>query len=325
MGRAILLASLPWLGLLVLSLAAACGLAWLLRARPQFKRLVVLHRNEAGGAQSLSFVLTLPLFIWLMLFIVQMSQLVIGTVVVNYAAYAAARAAIVWIPARAGMELENCISTLSLATDVPQDVPTPVDPYTGLGGAGPQPGGVTYVVDMTYGNSVKVAQIRKAALMALAAISPSRSVGVAPSAEASNILPGMLAAYGALANDTSGKAAERLQNKLAYASQNMEIELRGYHPNSDPPLQSYFLANHLERAEFLPNEIGFQDPLTVTLKYKLALLPGVGKVLGRDASSTQVQDTMAGSIGQTGGYYTYDLSARITLPNEGQISSIHDP
>ena len=49
--------------------------------------------------QSLSFVLTLPLFIMVMMMIVQVSQLMIGMVVVHYAAFAAARSAAVWIPA----------------------------------------------------------------------------------------------------------------------------------------------------------------------------------------------------------------------------------
>ena len=49
--------------------------------------------------QSLSFVLTLPVFIFIMMMIVQVSQLMIGIVVVHYAAFAAARSAAVWIPA----------------------------------------------------------------------------------------------------------------------------------------------------------------------------------------------------------------------------------
>ena len=51
----------------------------------------------------------------IMMFIVQVSQLMIGTIVVHYAAFAAARTAIVWIPARLGLEeSENCISVYDL-------------------------------------------------------------------------------------------------------------------------------------------------------------------------------------------------------------------
>jgi len=70
-------------------------------------RLRRLHRDEAGNVQSLSFVLTLPIFIMLMMLIVQASQLMIGQVVVEYAAVAAARSAIVWIPAAVGTPLSD--------------------------------------------------------------------------------------------------------------------------------------------------------------------------------------------------------------------------
>ena len=59
-----------------------------------------LHRDEAGGVQSVSFVLTVPIFIMLMLLAVQITQVMIGLMTVHYAAFAAARSASVWIPAR---------------------------------------------------------------------------------------------------------------------------------------------------------------------------------------------------------------------------------
>ena len=46
---------------------------------------------KPGSVQTLSFVLTLPIFIMVMMLIVQVSQLMIGLIVVHYAAYAAAR------------------------------------------------------------------------------------------------------------------------------------------------------------------------------------------------------------------------------------------
>ncbi len=72
-----------------------------------------LHRDETGAVQSLSFVLTLPLFVMVMLFIVQLSQITIGRLAVEYAAMAAARSAAVWIPANMGdaYETENRISS----------------------------------------------------------------------------------------------------------------------------------------------------------------------------------------------------------------------
>ena len=99
-------------------------------------------RRRRRSAQALSFVLTLPIFMWVMMFIVQVSQLMIATIAVNYAAFAAARTAIVWIPANiAGVETENCISGL---------VPT-----------GQAQGGDTYSVNATPGDP-KYAKIQMA-------------------------------------------------------------------------------------------------------------------------------------------------------------------
>ncbi|MBC7337532.1 MAG: pilus assembly protein, partial [Clostridia bacterium] len=113
MWRAIVLASWPWaLTLIGAILAAVVLLRWSGSGRISFRwsRFAELLRDDVGAVQSLSFVLTLPFFVLLMLFIVQVSQIMIGTVVVHYAAFAAARAAQVWIPARVGdIELENCI------------------------------------------------------------------------------------------------------------------------------------------------------------------------------------------------------------------------
>ena len=52
--------------------------------------------------QSLAFVLTVPFFILVLMFIVQVSQLTVGLIVVQYSAFAGARAAAVWIPAQIG-------------------------------------------------------------------------------------------------------------------------------------------------------------------------------------------------------------------------------
>ena len=78
MFHAILTACAPWLACLLLLLLAAWALVRFSRAQLRLGRLLNLHRDENGSVQSLSFVLTLPLFIMVMLFIVQVSQLMIG-------------------------------------------------------------------------------------------------------------------------------------------------------------------------------------------------------------------------------------------------------
>ena len=64
MGRAVLIACLPWLAMLLAAFAAACVLFRLSGSHIRFGRLRRLHRDQVGGVQSLSFVLTLPLLSW---------------------------------------------------------------------------------------------------------------------------------------------------------------------------------------------------------------------------------------------------------------------
>ena len=72
-----------------------------------FGRTLDFHADQRGSVESLSFVLTVPVFIMLMLLAVQITQLMIGLVVVHYAAFAAARSATVWIPARLGQNVQQ--------------------------------------------------------------------------------------------------------------------------------------------------------------------------------------------------------------------------
>ena len=75
---------------MAVALLAAYALYRVARRPARFSRLRNLHGDQCGAVQSLSFVLVLPLFVMVMLFIVQVSQLMIGTIVVHYSAYAAA-------------------------------------------------------------------------------------------------------------------------------------------------------------------------------------------------------------------------------------------
>ena len=327
MGRAVALACLPWLALLVVSFACGYLLVRLNEARIEPGRLRRLHRDQAGGVQSLSFVLTLPFFVMVMLFIVQVSQLMIGTIVVHYAAFAAARSAVVWIPARLGQEeTENCISAYypdPEAGDQVVPILDPLDPNYG-----PGEGGTTYLVEP---GGPKYNKIATAALMACMPICPSRDLGLG--------LPGESQAAGEIiktlyrsmvpGSEENARIPRRLENKLAYALEATQIEIRFYHTNRypEPPLVPY---PHLDDdphdfiLEFSPNrELGWQDPITVTVKHQLALLPGPGRLLARwvrhpDGS----RDTVAETIRSAGKVYVYPLKASATMGNEGQKSVI---
>src|SRR4051812_39865065 len=129
MARAILTACSPWLAILLILFLAAWVLVRFSRAHLRLGRLFELHRDEVGSVQSLSFVITLPLFIVVMMLIVQVSQLMIGTIVVHYAAFAAARSAAVWIPAAmSDAEGPCCISSYSVDPTAPNQVAPELDP-----------------------------------------------------------------------------------------------------------------------------------------------------------------------------------------------------
>ena len=75
--------------------------------------------------------------------------------------------------------------------------------------------------------------------------------------------------------------------------------------------------------EYVPNEIGWQDTVTATVRHDLALLPGPGRLLARrvrhpDGSTDRVAD----AIVRQGSVYVYPLEATATLGNEGQKSVI---
>jgi len=313
MGRAVVIACLPWLGCLlaawvvgfVLMRAGGC------RARPL--RLLRLHRDQGGAVQSLSFVLTLPLFVMILLFIVQVSQLMIATIVVHYSAFAAARAAIVWIPADMPPEGPNCIASYVIGPEAPDQVfpiLNPDDPRYG-----PAEGGLTYVISP---DSAKYRRIQAAAALACLPICPSRDLGRAVPGEAAQSVEVLKSAYAAMAPASAAnrRVHQRLENKLAYAATHTRIEMRFFHKNSEPPLLTYFLGP--DYGEFYYNEIGWQDPITVTVHHDLALLPGPGRFLARFTPGVSGRDEVSERIVRSDDVYTCALSASATLGNEGQ-------
>ncbi len=318
MGRAVLLSCLPWLALL----AGASAVLWLLvrlsGAKPDWDRLRRLHGDEKGTVQGLSFVLALSLvFIPVMLLIVQISQLMVATMVVHYAAYTAARSAIVWIPARLPGELENWGPPYELAEgDLPALYPS--DP-----GYGPSASWCKYRVTSKTG--VKYEKIKLAAVMACTPISPSHRL--APlSGPGSQIWDRIRAAYGFLAPN-SAWATETpgpVYNKLAYAMAHTDVDISFYHSGQEPPLRAYTEPyqhdpNDPEPPEFIADgytgiEIGWQDPIEVTVTYELKLLPG----LTRYIFIRKAEERISGNKR----YFVYPLVASATLNNEGEKSAV---
>ena len=336
----------------------AGGLLWLLaragRAQLRWGRLRRLHGDERGSAQGLSFVLVLPLFIFVVMFIVQVSQLWIAEMVVHYAAYAGARAATVWIPARlaGGVETENCVWAHALDLSVSEAPPAVTDPDDPSFGPGQDAAVGDYYRMAETGR--KYEKIRSAVVLAMVPVSPSRDLGFDLPAQATATWGILDRAFQAMApNPASGPSAitRRLRNKLAYAANNTAVEVRFFHSRAEPPLQVWRwvggAADPIDPFPWLPesapgsleppddlyefreNEIGWQDQITVTVRYELALLPGPGRLLFR----TQRHDTGPESIserpigGASGSYYSFPLVGSFTtgrqsatMANEGEKS-----
>lgn len=301
MHRQIIEACAPWLAVLLLAIAALRLLIALSGGRWRLEALRSLHHDEAGAVQSLSFVLTLPVFVMIMMLIVQVSQLMIATVVVHYAAFAAARAAVVWIPAETNVIDEGANRISSYAPDAD----------AGIEGNGP-----TYTI---VPSGPKYQKIHLAAALACLPMAPSRDVGAE--------LPpggggGALAALGEMMRmaspqlEQNPRTGPRLRNKLAYSLSNTRVKVSFLHPDNEPPLADWDVLP--EHDEFHYNELGWQDTIRVTVTHDLALLPGPGRLLAR--GTTAGGDAVSRSIESRRGVYVRSLTASVTLGNEGEKS-----
>jgi len=295
-----------WPHLLVI--AALVAVLWLLLrlsgAKLRLARLRQLHCSERGGVQSLSFVLTLPLFIMILMGIVQASQIMIAQIVVEYAAIAAARSAIVWIPAELepSLEQENGIGELVLGED---------ESFAGEG--------QTWYVNADQ-RSPKFRRIKLAAAMACMPIAPSRTIERDRSHPDNDAYDSIRAAYFSIAPTSAAnnlRTEERLEHKLAYSLTNTLVDIQVIHPGREPPLAFYGIRDRFQ--EFAPNEIGWQDQINVQVVHRLALLPGPGRMLSKAVSQPDgTRDRIAEGIQHEDGEYFWPLFAYATLGNEGE-------
>lgn len=323
MNRDILMACLPGFGVLcgaflVLRLLLAVGApSW------NWRRIRQVHACQQGGVQSLAFVLTMPLFIMVLLLIVQVSQLMVAQMVIHYAAFAAVRAATVWIPAA----IDNPETELNELAEVENRI-----------GERPTNGDGEFTVYEVSSSSVsnKLWKIRAAAIQALMPLSPSRDLGARGSMA---FLPGLAAAnqqmYDTLVSSyrSNSQLATRITNKLNFADQNTRVivEWRDSHdPRGRDSLDyiAYNVRNHTcpdpeLQSTFRETEIGWQDPITVYVIHQFALLPGPGRFLAPylvradglpDRVSPRIQTRV---LNGSRTVYTTQIQAAATMTCEG--------
>ncbi|MDA1016949.1 MAG: hypothetical protein O3A00_21135 [Planctomycetota bacterium] len=302
MNRQILEACIPCF----IALVTTFFIAWLMirisGAKLNLRRLKTIHSCQDGGVQSLAFVLTVPLFLMSVMFIVQVSQLMIGTMVVNYSAYAAARAATVWIAAETDELPQN-----ELWFDIAEGEPAVVTPN-----------------DFDQ-RPLKYQKIYAAAAMAVAPISPSRATGQVMLAQAEPIAQSMERAYGALDPTAvnNSRMPGRIRNKLAYAFNNtaVRIEFEDKHTQRGPtynPRRLVVEDDGTTYREWNRHEIGWDDPVTVTVSHDFAMIPGPGRFLAKYLVRADGQpDTVSDRIDRNGSLYTTTIWASATMTNDG--------
>ena len=334
MSRAVLEALIPSFVALAIAFVLLRGVVRVSGARLKMARLKRIHRCEVGAVQSLSFVLTLPLFIMLVMFIVQVSQLMIGIMGVHYAAFAAARSASVWTAAQSNPgsgfldEEEN-----RLLPPLSEDFPVLIT----------FDGHEVTQEELGVAQSWKLNKIFAAAVAGLAPVSPSRTLVTGASVANAGVEPGLVVdMYRQLVPESAGssKVVDRLWNKFSYAYWNMTVEVSfldkdteegpTYNPRvlrivDGMPVQD---ENGEWQRVWVPNEIGWQDPMQIAVAFDFALLPGPGRFLAkyivapdqqsdRVSSRVRVRGERSDQVPWTSPAYTTRIVASATLTNEG--------
>jgi hypothetical protein len=234
----------------------------------------------------------------------------IGQIVVHYAAFAAARSAAVWIPARVDNDTPDEWENRIGVARVPEGTENSGEVYRIL------PGGM------------KFEQIRRAAALACVPIAPSRDLGMGSSSDPT--AQSLISVFSALSPTaaSNSQVPVRLANKWAYANQATTIELRTFHRRygqtseqiwDEPPLDDIYPFSR--SSSFKGNEIGWRDQIRVTVFHQFVLLPGPGRLLARRANESVRADTVSPRIQPRGSsVYTIQLSAAATMVGEGEKS-----
>lgn len=342
MSRDVVIAWIPWFCCLLAAFAALWLLLRFSGARLAPGKLRRLHRCEEGSVQTLSFVLTLPFFIMLLLFIVQVADLMIAIGLVHYAAFAAARSAIVWLPANvtwpAGSfpvyEPANILGSASLE---PRNAP---------------PWLTTQLNLSQHPSEQKYNKIGTAAMLACASLSPAYNLERPP--KLTPIVTAAQTLYPALVPGSFNYPRIRnlIAKKISYSARNTQIAISGIDRNmlvqgsqghARPTYNPYPGHNVLQPdpqtgkmtavwIPWNPHEIGWEDPVTVTVYHNYALMPGPGRFLATvltpgDGTQDQVSPIVQRSQGLSGEQYNagdsnyqlyyIKLTAAVTMSNEG--------
>lgn len=216
-------------------------------------RLRELPDCQEGGVQSLALVMTLPMLIGSLLLVVQLAQVLLGVMTVQYAAFSAARSAAVWIPADVELP-ENQISTALVRGQ-------PVDLTAGM-----------------RAGSRKFQEIFAAAAQACVAISPARRVD-GPRTTTVEVIESVDAflQFQQLGNDPRiSRWRTAAGNRWSYAFANTQVRLAFL---GQPRLTPTYNPIDHPVIPYQQNEASWDESVTVIVQHEVSLVPGPGRML----------------------------------------------
>jgi hypothetical protein len=235
---------------------------------------------------------------------------------VHYASFAAARSASVWIPAA----VDDVDASAGGDADSANELPVSIGPG--------QPLVLTADVVRETG-SRKLQKIWSAAVLGCTPLAPSRDPRDPAVLAGSGVAPTAAALLRAVQSVDPNAAAnrrleQRLLNQFSYAAANTEVELRFVdrsHLPRNGVFHSYNPPGHPTQP-YVPFEVGWQDPVTATVRHRFALLPGPGRWLAAGLAGR------SGRVERRDGVYQTTLAAATTMTIAGLQSlrpTVHPP
>ncbi|MEY4565902.1 MAG: hypothetical protein RLY14_872 [Planctomycetota bacterium] len=86
------------IALWLFSTATCIAISWQVKSVLAWPKIRSLHRDQKGGAYTLSYVMVIPIYLIAFCFVIETTLMLIAKLGTNYSSFAAARTAIVWLP-----------------------------------------------------------------------------------------------------------------------------------------------------------------------------------------------------------------------------------
>jgi hypothetical protein len=290
-----------YLAILILSLfgVIACGLTLWGAGRAQAQRRTETLNTDQAGVATMEFCIVLPILLFMILLLAQVTLAMSGNIYVHYSAYIATRAAIVYIP---------------------QD-------------DGSASGGANFISNGTA--TPKLEAIRLAAVYALVPVSGRLENGALQADQYKNGISGYYEGYGDGVPNWNKVYSPISPKATSFSISSTEARLNYSEANTDIYVMET-IVNPDETVEFRrltgTYEFGPKDSVTVQVEHRLYLPVPYVRFLFSDASINQSEyDTRYNAKAKSFGYDHNDearryrtITAQYTLTNEGIYDELPD-